>query len=123
MKKNAFVKRGDLWLIAVLLAVGLAAAIILPLMLPPGGAVSVERDGRVLGEYPLDTDMRLRLDGSGGYNTLVIENGRAYIESADCPKGVCTAHPPVSKEGETIICRPHRLVIRVVSRGGLTDEK
>lgn len=117
MKRNGFIKRGDLWLIAALLAIGITAACLLPLMLPRGGAVSVERDGRSLGVYPLDTDMRLRLEGEGGYNTLVIENGRAYVESADCPKGACVAHAPVSKEGETIICRPHRLVIRVVPRG------
>ena len=101
-------------LTAGLLAVSLIAAVLLPLLLPHGGAVSVERDGEVIGNYPLDTDRQVRVEGEDGYNLLTIKDGMAYVEEADCRCGVCTAHSPIDKEGETIICLPHKLVMRIV---------
>ena len=114
MKKQTVIKRGDLWLTAGLLAVGLIAAILLPILLPTGASVSIERNGETLATYPLDTDRRVRLESEDGYNLLVIENGRAYIEDSDCRCGVCVAHSPISKEGESVICLPHKLIVRVV---------
>ena len=59
--------------------------------------------------------------GNGEWeNVLVIKDGVAFVESADCPDEVCVAHLPISREGETIVCLPHRLVIRIV--GGDPNE-
>jgi len=32
---------------------------------------------------------------------------------ADCRDGICVDHTPISLNGETIICLPHRLVIEI----------
>ena len=114
------IKRGDVLLTVCLLAVGLIAAFVLPLLASDGMAVSVEVDGREVDVYRLDEDARVLLDPDGDgkdCNLLVIKDGRAFVESADCPDGICAAHPPVSKEGETIVCLPHKLVIRVIGDG------
>ena len=116
--KNLFkAKRGDLFLITGLLAIGLIAAILIPMLLPRGEAVSVEVNGKTVGVYRLDDDRSVRIECEEGYNILVIRDGQAYVEDADCQCGVCVAHTPISKEGETIICRPHRLIARVVKEG------
>lgn len=120
MKRKNIIGRGDILLIACLLVIGITAALILPLLLPPGQAVSVELDGERIALLPLDTDTRLTVDPDGDgkdVNVLVIADGRAYVESADCRDGICVSHPPISKEGETVICLPHRLVLRIVSDG------
>lgn len=117
MKKPFEAKRGDLFIIIGLLALGLIAAILIPLLLPSGGAAEVEIDGECRGVYSLSEDRTVRIESDEGYNTLVIKNGQAYIEDADCRCGVCAAHAPIDKDGETIICLPHKLVVRVVKEG------
>lgn len=104
-------------LISALLALGLITAALLACLLPPGDRVTVEIDGESAGEYRLGEDQTVRLESEGGYNTLVIKDGRAYIEDADCRCGVCVAHTPIGQDGETIICLPHKLVVRVVKEG------
>lgn len=120
MKKISSERRRDIWLIALLLAVGLAGILTVSLLRTPGERVDVEVDGVCIKSYPLSSDVRVTLGEGEWENLLVIKNGEAFVESADCPDGVCTAHLPISKIGETIVCLPHRLVIRVV--GGDSNE-
>lgn len=101
-------------LTAGLLVLSLIAAILLPLLLPSGEAVTLEMGGEVIGNYPLDTDRQVTVESENGYNLVVIKGGRVYVEEADCRCGVCTAHTPIDKEGETIICLPHKLIVRIV---------
>ena len=117
VKKLMNIKRGDLLLAAGLLALGLIAAILLPLLLPAGDAVAVEINGEAAGIYPLNVDRVERIESEGGYNLLIIKDGRAFIDDADCRCGVCVAHAPISDEGETVICLPHKLAIRIVKEG------
>jgi hypothetical protein len=44
---------------------------------------------------------------------LVIKDGKAFIQNADCPDKICAEHKPISKTGETIVCLPHKLVIEI----------
>ena len=118
MRIGNIIKRGDVLLAVCLLVFGLLAAIIIPRLLPSGERVSVEIDGKAVAVYPLDEDTRVALDPDGDgkdVNILVIKDGAAYVESADCRDGICVAHSPVSKEGETVVCLPHRLIIRIIS--------
>ena len=52
----------------------------------------------------------------GGTNRLVIEDGTARMEWADCPDQICVNHRPVSRNGESIICLPNEVVVSV--KGG-----
>lgn len=118
MKIKDIISRGDILLTVCLLVLGLTAALVLPSLLTKGGYVSVEIDGEQVETYPLSVDTRAVIDPDGDgkdVNLLVIKDGVAYVESADCRDGVCVAHPPISREGETVVCLPHRLIIRVIS--------
>jgi hypothetical protein len=82
----------------------------------PGDTVVVTIDGRVMGEYPLSQDLTLPIyTGEGGeqVNVLVIKNGEAFVESASCPDGICASHKPISHEGQSIVCLPHRVVVSI----------
>lgn len=48
-----------------------------------------------------------------GCNRLIIKNGYAWIETADCPDELCVNSGKISKSGESIICLPHKLVVRI----------
>lgn len=97
-------------------------ALILFLLFSPGeegDRVRVQLDGEVIGEYPLDEDITVSLNG--GTNTLVIKNGKACVSTAECPDKVCVRQGWVSRMGECITCLPNKLVIEVVKLGDSVD--
>lgn len=79
------------------------------------GAVAVVTvDGVEIGRYPLSRNGTFKLNE--GSNTLVIENGEAWVSEANCPDKLCMGFGKISKNGEFIVCLPNRLI--VVVEGG-----
>ena len=59
-------------------------------------------------------------DASGGvkydqYNIVEIRDGRVSVTDSSCKNQVCVKHEPISKAGESIICLPNRLVVRIAA--------
>ena len=67
-------------------------------------------------------DTTKEIQTAKGTNTLVIENGMAYVTDADCPDQVCIRMGKISKTGENIVCLPHKLVIQVEGDVGQESE-
>ena len=105
--------RNDFLLVAVLLLLGGALALFLWLTRQTGGIVSIQVDGKVVMELPLDEDRSLVLGEGEHTNTLVIEGGKARVTEASCPDRICVGHGAIQYAGESIVCLPHRLVITV----------
>ena len=108
-------KRRDFFLIGGLLLLSLVLILALEVGKQSGGSVIVRVDGQEQGRYSLSTSGRYELNG--GTNMLRIEDGKAYMESADCPDKVCIHRGEISKAGETIICLPNRLTVTVSGEG------
>ena len=65
-------------------------------------------------KYSLSEDAEIRLESeNGGYNILVIKNGKADIIEASCPDHVCVDQRAISKTGEAITCLPNKTVITI----------
>ena len=108
--------RNDIILVFAVLAVALAVFLIFHFGGSAGERVAVSVNGEIKAVYPLSEDIRVDIDfgGDSDYtNQLVIEQGVAYVSSANCPDGICREHRPISRRGETIVCLPHRLVIEI----------
>ena len=69
-------------------------------------------DGEVFGTYDLTEDQTVEIDDT---NRLVIKDGEARMEWADCPDQICVDHRAVSRNGESIICLPNQVVVTVAS--------
>lgn len=113
--------RNDVIFIAVLLLMVSLIGAAFFFLRGEGDTVTVSVDGKHYGTYPLHTDLTLSIrTGEDGEeeNLLVIRDGKAYVESATCPDGICAAHKPISREGESIVCLPHRVVITVQTSDG-----
>jgi hypothetical protein len=54
-------------------------------------------------------------------NVLVMEDGVAFVEKANCRDKICVEHKPVSQKGESIICLPHKVVIEIISDNNEND--
>jgi hypothetical protein len=83
----------------------------------------VEQDKKVIRVLPLSKDHRETIKSKYGTNTIVIKNGKADVTKADCKNQVCVNSRKISKNGETIVCLPHKLILTVVPKGQVTDEK
>ncbi len=112
MKKT----KNDIILIAILLLLAAAGFLLFSALKTGGDTVVVLIDGVESASYPLGVDTEVVIKTEGGTNTLVISGGSAYVKTADCPDGICAAHRPVKNVGETIVCLPHSLVIKVESK-------
>ena len=113
--------RNDLIFIAAILAVVAMVAAALFFLRGEGSTVQVEVDGTVIGTYPLSVDCEVEIiTGENGeeLNLLVIKDGKATVTTATCPDGICAAHKPISREGESISCLPHKVVVTVIGGSG-----
>ena len=110
-------KKADIILIAVTVAIaGILLVFLYGVNNSTGAYVQIEIDGIVLETLPLDTDTAFEIiTEGGGENLLVIENGNAKVTEANCPDGICKNHAKIHRNGESIICLPHRVVITVVN--------
>ena len=103
--------RLDIIVLAFLLLVTVSLLLVVTFTKAEGNYVVVEIDGTISGEYPLFINGTFELNG--GTNTLVIENGEAYLSYSNCPDHTCEKTGKIRYVGETIICLPNRLSITV----------
>ncbi|MBQ7507325.1 MAG: NusG domain II-containing protein [Lachnospiraceae bacterium] len=84
----------------------------------PGDSVTVEVDGVSVGTWSLKEEQEIPIKNSDGRvtNTLKIENGTAKMIDASCPDHLCMNQKAVSREGETIVCLPNKVVVSVQSK-------
>lgn len=116
MKKKDLILAG-----AVLLLAGILS---LALRLPKtenGNTMKVTVDGKDYGTYSLAEDQTVEIQTDHGRNVLVIKNGSAHMEEADCPDGYCKRQGTISQVNETIVCLPHKLVAEVENDGSVPD--
>ncbi|MEA4912658.1 MAG: NusG domain II-containing protein [Oscillospiraceae bacterium] len=114
--KNFF-KRVDVLIIGGVLLASLAWLLISSLTAQTGETVVVTVADELYAELPLNEDAQLRIETAEGYNLLVIQDGSAWVESADCYNQVCVHTGKVSKELDSIICLPHKVVITIERKG------
>ncbi len=111
-------KKADFVIIGIVIAV---AAVMLIFLYGSnsnfGSYVQIEVNGEITETLPLDEDTQKEIiTENGGTNTLVIKDGKAKMTEANCPDGICKNHKSISRNGESIICLPHKVVISVVDK-------
>lgn len=94
----------------------ITVAILLWYFLKPaqGNIVEVRVSGKVTGTYSLDNNKKVVIKGKGdGENILIISGGKAKMEDADCPDGICVKKGEIYRVNESIICLPHQVVVEI----------
>lgn len=108
--------RNDIILIAAILLVAAVGLLYLFVFRSVGDTVKVTVDGELYGVYSLSEDVVVDIitgeDGEG-LNRLIIRDGKAYMEEASCPDGICVSHRPIFRNGESIVCLPNKVVVTV----------
>lgn len=112
MKKNDWILTGTILIIAGIL---LGVQFLIPKSMNANVEVTV--DGDMYGTYSLSENSTISINDT---NQLVIKNGYATMEEADCPDQLCVHQNDISKNGESIICLPNKVIVTVV--GGEESE-
>ena len=110
--------RNDILLIAALLLISALGAVYLFVFRSGGNMVEVTVDGKLYGKYSLSQNITEDIysgENKSQCNRLIIRNGKAFVETATCPDGICVAHRKIFRDGESIVCLPNRVVITVTT--------
>lgn len=115
MDKNEskIISKGDICLIVVILLLATAALLWRHFHAENGARAVVTVDGKIQEELFLRKDAEVRINSPEGYNVVVVKDGVVMVLDADCRDHICVKHQPIFKQGETIICLPHKLVVEV----------
>ena len=108
-------KKKDLILGAGIIVIAFAMLLVMQLTRgEEGNQIQVTLDGKIYGTYSLSKDQTIEVKDGDFYNRIRIEDGKAYMEEANCPDGYCEEQGKISGHTQTIVCLPHKLVVEVL---------
>ena len=102
----------DVVLILVLLAL-IGLSLYFALSPEKGATAEIYLDGELYETLPLSRDTRIELD----HMTVVVSDGCVRVEDADCPDKICEKRGVISRAGESIVCLPNRVVVKIGGKG------
>jgi hypothetical protein len=111
--------RGDIILIAVLLALSLMSLGAIRVFGVSGKHAVVEVDNHRVLELPLDHDSVTTVTGPIGETVIEVEKGAVSIPKSPCPNKYCMHMGHISHAGEILVCVPNHLIVRIT--GGKND--
>ena len=115
-------------LIVLVMAVGCAFAVWSG---GSGGSGELEAVVRMDADGGAATEIRMSLDGlnrvertvtSNGYTLhIVLTETEVWVESSDCPTQDCVHTGHISREGQSIVCLPARVIVELTGGDGGED--
>ncbi|GIP54258.1 MULTISPECIES: NusG domain II-containing protein [Paenibacillus] len=123
-------KRGDILLIGLIVVI--AAAFLVPRWL--GGDSSekdhnekrvakITVDGKLFRTVELTgEEQTVEIKTEFGYNLLKVHDYGIEMIDADCPDKVCLTFGFVERNGGTIVCLPHKLIVEISGSSGEGDD-
>lgn len=111
-------KKGDkILLTALLISAALLAAVLYGRHLFPGDTGTVHAvvtvNGKPCRTIGLTEDTTLTVLGENGPATLEVSGKRVRIIEAECPEQLCLKQGWIGRPGDSIVCVPGRIVIRI----------
>ncbi|MBQ7015933.1 MAG: NusG domain II-containing protein [Firmicutes bacterium] len=115
-------KRNDIILAVVMILVAAAGFLWYNLAKEEGAAVMLIQNGEEVQSFSLNDEVEYLIETEDdSFNLLVIQGGKAFMKEASCPDQICVNHRPVSNVGETIVCLPNEIVIKVIEKNSQSE--
>ncbi|MCX7615166.1 MAG: NusG domain II-containing protein [Clostridiales bacterium] len=115
------VKKGDVILTVIILLTALALFIAFLSMPSQNITAVISVDGVVKNKIVLTglkEPITLKYKNLGYCNIVQAANGKICVESADCPTQDCVHTGWINRAGQTIICLPSHLIIKLEGSNG-----
>ena len=115
-------RRGDA---VAMIGVVLAALILLVVFLRfstsgTQSAVCIYQEGKQIRELTLDQDGEYTVQGKY-LNRVTVRDGRVCVSESDCPGEDCVHSGWISRPGQSIVCLPNRVEIRLEGTKNVDD--
>lgn len=114
-------KRGDRAMLVTLTVILVVSSVVWGIRsmtaAPDVMSAEIIQDGKLLKRVLLkkgDTAREFVIKYKGGLNRLKAEDGKIAVIEADCPDKDCVKRGWLKRPGDSAICLPHRLVIRLI---------
>lgn len=72
-------------------------------------------DGKLVESYKMGETVEHVIETDYGKNTLIIQDGVAYLVDCNCPDALCEKMGKISRPGEMIVCLPHHLEVKIIN--------
>lgn len=112
------IKKADIILLIVILAVGIPLAVLSLSSGTGGDKVKISLNGKVYGTYPLHEDRVIEVSEDGHTNHITIKDGQVSMTFSDCRNQICVESGAISQTKDTIVCLPNKVVIEITGRNG-----
>ena len=80
--------------------------------------VIVSIDGNPYGTYDLNTDQTVNINES---NQIRIQDRTVRMTEADCPDKLCVHQTSIRHNGESLVCLPHKVIVKVTANASEDD--
>ncbi len=114
--KKGLLRAGDIVAMALVLCLA-ALLLVFWLTADRGTLAEIEVDGEVVATLSLAENTTKTVVSRGVTLEIAVEDGRIFVSSADCSDRVCQHTAAIAKRGESIVCAPAAVVIRIVGGG------
>jgi hypothetical protein len=112
-------KKADILLIGGIIAFGCILGLAILLTQHKGNIAQVRVDGTIVENLQMTDNLTYEINGAnGGTNLLIIQDGKAWIEEASCPDGLCKNMGKISQVGQSVICLPNKVVVEILDKEG-----
>lgn len=75
-----------------------------------GESVCIYVDSKLYKKLSLNKNTQVNIDDK---NTLIIDDGYAYMKEATCPDKLCIKQGKISNSNNMIVCLPNKVVVKM----------
>jgi len=112
----SFLTKGDKILFVILLVTSFASLSFTRFFRDIGREVIVEVDGVRVARLDLFENQTIQVHGPIGKTVIEVKASKVRVVSSACPHKICVKTGPVNHAGDTIICVPNKVVVRVLGK-------
>ncbi len=113
MKKQLILKPGDIALMSFVLASAIFLFILPFLSSGAAFAEIITAEDNEIRTVSLTESSEFKITSRNITLTVKIKDGKISVADSDCRDGICRMTPPISRSGQSIICAPAGVVVRI----------
>lgn len=119
-------RRGDRWLIGIILITGLILIVWRQNFADTGRVVLIQQDRRIIERFVLAPNVNLqkRIRLNKEWIVVEVKEGAVRLrehEESFCPQSICQRTGWIRRVGESIVCVPRHLTITMTSKSQTVD--
>lgn len=104
---------GD-YILLIVLIIGIGVSFLMSFSASTGSTVIVELKDLPVYKGNLAENRKVTIKGTHGDVRIQIRDGKVAVVFAECPNKVCVRTGWRSRSGESIICVPNRVIVRIL---------